>query len=439
MIPPRRTHADMGEQAYKRGLALVSLLGAVLILWGIWKQPPIADDVYSGFTAFRFMEAGQLGPTMWHHPCLRSILIYWSLHLFGAGWLGVKASSIAMGLLCVPMAGMLTRRLTGRRDAALLASFLWAVEPLAILYSRQAINDIYLAFFPLAGLLAAARWVDSERPRWLIASGVFFGLGLASKWSAAVPLALALAALLLLIWRKGGWGKAEKGFAGAFTVAALGLIPLVVYGATFLPWFARGYGLGDFIRLQGSMAHEMATHQGYLPFMFGDREPWKWFILPVSYENFAFDGEFDMANPPPLKELPEKMTSLVAQGDPLVWLLVLPSAAYLLWAGVRRRETGPVFLGSLFWAAYLPLAAATRPVWVNTAMSLLPYAIPAVAFFAADALRSLPGGRRIFRGWLALVALAAVPLYLLVTGAAGHIGWLQGWVEAYYPAHFLGR
>ena len=74
-------------------LAFITLLALFLNGFQLASQPVSHDDFDVALSAINYMESGQLGPTMWNHPCLRNILVYYALRAFGSGVLGVKTES----------------------------------------------------------------------------------------------------------------------------------------------------------------------------------------------------------------------------------------------------------------------------------------------------------------------------------------------------------
>lgn len=395
-------------------LAGITLLGLVLRLYGLESQPPTADDQGVLVTAVNYLQFGQLGPTMWNHPGLRNLLTYGMLHLFGSGRVGTLGLNLALGTLCIPLVYAVSRRLTGSVAVSLIAALFWAVEPLAVDYSRQAINDVYLSFFPLAAILAVYRYLDRNRPGWLVLAGVLFGLGLASKWSAVFQLAVMAGVVVYrLFYSREGRGVTVA--RGVFSFTALALIPLAVYLASFAPWFGRGYSLKEWPALQQAMYRETKLHTGYKDLIYGDHRAYQWFLVPgVSHVDYIFT--LPDAGPEKEPKLRESLKILMAVANPLLWLAVIPSLALLLREARRERSEGLFVLATLLLCSYLPMAFALRPIWFNTGMVVLPY----VAITVSCALIQLGRGRgrNFVRGYLAAAFLVSLMLYPLAIGRA---------------------
>ncbi len=406
-------------------IALLTAGAAGARLLGLASQPLIDDDRLVADTAANFAASGWPEPTMWNHPRLRDLLVHASAQLWGGGPLALKGWSVLLGTLSVPAAAWLVLAAGGDPVAALAAGLLLAVDPLHLDFSRQAINDVYLAALGPAAVAALWRHRSTGRARWLAAAGALLGLGLASKWAAAFPVAVAAAPLLWdLRHRTGGGSRPSR---AALAVAALVLLPAAVYLATFLPWFTRGGGLGDWVRLQLEMARETSTHTGYagtkLPGYFGEQiGAWRWFLTPTWYADYAVV--------PGSSEVPGILL-IVGIANPAAWLLLWPALAWAL----RRWWRGDAPAGRLaaaFLGAYLPFLLVRRPIWANSAPTVLPFAAAVIGVAFAAARRRW---RRVADGWLALAALGGA---LLCFPAAGlRLGPSEAIVEAIVPPEGL--
>ena len=405
----------LSKRDFSRGLIAIFLGGLALRTFLLSWQPVSFDDFDVAISAINYLENGQLGPTMWNHPDLRSILVYWSLRLFGTGVLGLKGISLLFGALCVPLIGVVCRDLTGDNRIGLLAALLMAVDSLAIDFSRQAINDIYLAFFPMLGIYLYYRYRGGGRQLWLLASGAAFGLGLASKWSVAFPMAVTLAMALNAIRRETRGLISLRLARTAHALSALLILPLILYILTFIPWFAKGHSVGEWAALQRSMYIETSQHTGYRTDAMVDKDirAYEWFIRPVTFRDLYFNIDTEDQ----LRLSTERnATIILAVTNPLVWLLVLPAMGYMTFRGWREGRDGLIFLSALFVSSYLPLAVVRRPIWLNTALSVLPYALMTVAFFLWSMAGKFRNPVRILTAYAGLILLVTPLFYVLAIG-----------------------
>jgi dolichyl-phosphate-mannose-protein mannosyltransferase len=411
------------SQARVSAREATGLGGLVALAWalraaGIATRPLTSDDLSVLQTARAFTTQGLPEPTMWNHPRLRDLLVSLSLDWFGDGGWGVTFWSVLLATLAVPALFLLLRRLAPDRPAvAWLAAALLAIEPFHVHFARQGIQDVYLTFFPIAGLVAALRYRATRGSGWLVLAGLLFGLGLASKWSAIFSLALALALVSLDAWRENA-RPAQRAPPLAFAFATLLVLPFTVYLLTWWPWFGRGYSFPEWIDFQRAMAFETATHVGYpgtkLPNFYGEQVgAWRWFLAPCWFVDLGL---------PTVGTGKTGMTWLVGVGNPVTWLLVLPALGYAAWRGWRRRDLAGALLAALFLVNYLPFLSPSRPIFSNSAVVVIPYALALVGYAAASAWERR---RALVAGWLGLAAVTAALLWLASTGRdTGPSGWL---------------
>jgi dolichyl-phosphate-mannose--protein O-mannosyl transferase len=396
--------------------AVITLGGIILRMHGITQQPPIYDEVLAAVGADNYVEHGLFGPIMVDHPQWRSLALRATMQLFGSGAIGLRASSLLLGSITIPLLMLLIASLTRSRLAALLAGFSLALDPVHITFSRQAIQEVHTTFFFLAGVLLFVEGARRTETSWVAVlwplSGAAFGLGLASKAHALFPLAMCGA---LSLWQ--ATGKNRSPSLTALAVASFAVLPLSVYLLTFLPWFARGYGLGDWLFMQRALVESMVTHTGNPMDSMVDTTAALWFVKPfMGYGNFVEVGGTPMVT--------------IAMGNPLVWLLVLPAAIFTL--ARRREDRGSMMLLVLFLASYLPLALTTRPVWVLSSLAVTPFAFGLVALAAGDVVRT--GRQKIALGaFLAAVLIVSLLMYPMSVGKGWHHEYLRPLVVKFMP------
>ncbi|MBI5067476.1 MAG: phospholipid carrier-dependent glycosyltransferase [Deltaproteobacteria bacterium] len=386
-------------------LALGALALALRVA-ALGSQPLLGDDLSVGRTALNFAELGWPEPTMWNHPRLRDLLVHASLELLGDGPWGLKLWSVLLGTLAVPATALLVRALTGSLAAAALAGLLVATDPLHLDFSRQAINDVYLSFLPVASILALLRYRARRAPGWLALAGLVLGLAVATKWSAAFPVGAAAAVVLAGSLRA---EASRRGRAAELCLfgAALVALPGAVYLLTYWPWFGRGHDLAELLRFHLAMARETATHTGYagtkLPGYPGEVVgAWRWFLQPIWYVDYIQP----MAGRP---GIPEGGFFLPAVANPLAWLAALPATAWAGWRWLRARDPGAGWLALLFLAAWLPFALVPRPIWTNSALAVVPFAMAPVAWAAARLHQRFPLPVRAWGAAALLVAALLCP------------------------------
>jgi dolichyl-phosphate-mannose-protein mannosyltransferase len=313
------------------------------------------------------------------HPPLGKWVIAVGIKLFGMTPFGWRFMVAVLGTLAVFVLARTARRMTGSNVLGTVAGFLLAIDGMALVLSRTAILDGILMFFLLCGF--AALVVDRDRLRqrignrlaaysdqtfgprsgfrpFLLLAGIFFGMALATKWSALWF--MAVFAVLVVVWSAGARRTAgvRRAVLGATlkdalpTFGSLVLVPLGVYLLAWQGWFrsSGGYdrqwavdhpstGLSRFI--PGALRslwhyHDEAyrfhvtldTPHAYQSNPFG----WLLEIRPVS---FFYEG-------PKLGQSGCTVSScareVLALGTPAIWWAAVAALFVMVWILIARSD-----------------------------------------------------------------------------------------------------
>jgi dolichyl-phosphate-mannose--protein O-mannosyl transferase len=376
-------------------ILIITILGAIVRLAAIQDQPPFSDEVQVVFTAHNYIERGHFTPTMPHHPNLRNILVYISTHLLGFGAIGVRGFSLLFGIASIPLLAFLIYRMTSNVTASCLAAFFLAADPFHITFSRDAIQETHTIFLFLLGTYLALNSFNDEKgpSRWwlLPLSGIAFGLGLASKAHALFPMLTCLAFI--------GFKTLKTGNKGLmlFSVLSLSVIPANVYLLTDAFWFSRGYSFEEWIFMKQLIIEIMAKKVIVAPMEVNiDIHAWEWFIKPfLGYAGFVPSEGRNIIS--------------IATGNPLVWLLVLPSSIFLF--TTKHRLHTSILIQAFFWISYLPLVFAPRPIFLLSASAVIPFAYALVGLSLSDLIKKW-GGKPLTVYILAVVIVSLLLLPL---------------------------
>lgn len=135
------------------------------------------------------------------HPPLHLLILWATVRTVGTGELAVRLPSIIAGALTIPALYGLARELYDRRTG-MVAAVLAVPAPFLVWYSQE--SRMYALFMLLAVLSAWAQIVAirrGERLAWLAWSLSTAAL-VATQWFAVVPLAVELAAFVIVGWRR---------------------------------------------------------------------------------------------------------------------------------------------------------------------------------------------------------------------------------------------
>ena len=294
--------------------------------------------------------------------------------------------------------------------------------------SRIAMLDIFmLASIAVAYWQLAAAMREPEHGRWRLAlAGIALGLALGAKWN-AIPLAIVPGlAFLVLRWKAGRRrlllsrrGMPVPGITLLEAGVWLGIVPLLVYAATFAP----GYYFAQFPITHGLLYHhqfmlelqeQVKKHHPY-------QSTWDQWVLntrAIWYLYERVDGA---------------QRGVVLVGNPLTMWLGLPALLWSAWQGavLRRAAHGAA---ALLYAASLGLwIVAPKPI-----QFYYHYTLPSFFLLASLALTLDDVWRAGWRKTSAAVLAASVGLFAFffpILSALPLAGprsfelwiWLPGW------------
>lgn len=125
---------------------------------------------------------------------------------------------VACGVLCVWLTYRLGKRLGGPRLGLIAAAFL-AVNSVHASYSQVIRTDVQMTIFVLLATLASLNILERGRWRDHVLAGAFIGLGVSTKWPAAL---FAMSPLVAAFACGEGWGRVRNAvIVGSAAVAAL--------------------------------------------------------------------------------------------------------------------------------------------------------------------------------------------------------------------------
>ena len=199
------------------------------------------DEIYHARTALEHIE--NVYPYEITHPPLGKEIIGLGIRLFGMTPFGWRFMGTLFGVLMLPILYVFLKRMTRSSAIAACGTVIFAFDFMHFVQTRIATIDTYSVFFILLMYLFMWRFVSGGRWRYLALSGVFFGLGAASKWT-CIYAGAGLAVIWLVYWitqaRKPRFAArfiANCGFCLVFFVA----VPLVIY---YLSYYHYGTARG---------------------------------------------------------------------------------------------------------------------------------------------------------------------------------------------------
>ena len=224
------------------------------------------DEIYHARTALEHVE--NVYPYEITHPPLGKEIIGLGIRLFGMTPFGWRFMGTLFGVLMLPVLYVFLKRMSRSSAAASCGTVIFAFDFMHFVQTRIATIDTYSVFFILLMYLFMWRFVSGGRWRYLALSGLFFGLGAASKWT-CIYAGAGLAVIWLAYWIS---RRREPGFIGrfflncAFCLVFFVAVPLAVYYVSY-------YHYGTASGLEGGLG--MLFDRDYLKIVW-DNQVYMW-------------------------------------------------------------------------------------------------------------------------------------------------------------------
>lgn len=239
-------------------LIVIILIASVMRLYqlGIVPPSPDWDEAALGYNAYSILltgrdEYGKFLPIVLrsfddYKPALYMYFIVPLIPLFGVDIISVRLPSAILGILTVLATYFLIKELFKRKDMAFITSFLLAISPMSIQFSRVAFEtntglafNVFGALFFLKGL---------KKPWFFILAALFLGLNLSVYQSDRLFTPLFAFTLIIIFWQQ-LITVPKKYLISAFLVGVLTILPLAANIATNSNSLYRFKGVSIFSEL----------------------------------------------------------------------------------------------------------------------------------------------------------------------------------------------
>ncbi len=430
--PPPRPRDPLGWC-----LALAGLF-ALLAGWRLgMPAKPYFDEVHylpAALEILQWIETGQGAYRNREHPLFAKELIALGMWALGDNPLGWRIAAWLAGTLAFFASIRALWHASHDRFATLAFAVLLATGFHLFIHARIAMLDMVMASaLAVAAWQFAAACAQPEQGRWRLAlTGLAIGAALGSKWN-AIPLAMVPGITFfiarafagrrrLLLSRR---GAPVPGITLVEAFLWLGIVPLLVYAATFIPgyWLAEPLhpsplaeqGLIGLHREIFELQSQLKTPHRYM-------SQWPQWVLNTRGIWYLYEATQGAQR------------GVLLIGNPLTMWLGLPALVWCLAAGLWRRDCARLG-AALGYAASLGLwLIAPKPVQFYYHYFVPSFFLLAALALACSDLRRLPRGK--WLAWAIPLASAAVfagffPIIaaLPLAGPDSYLtwAWLEGW------------
>jgi dolichyl-phosphate-mannose--protein O-mannosyl transferase len=363
------------------------------------------------------------------HPPIGKWMIASGIKLFGDNPLGWRIATAVAGSLMILLVAAIVHRLFYSPFLTIIASALMAVDGMALVHSRTALLDNFLALFILT-----ATYFFIRKNYYL--TGIFFGLAIATKWSGLYFLALFG---LIALYRAFTFFNGKDLLKPTLRViGAFGLTPVAVYLTSWSGWFFSDRGWkrdsdsNPFIALKNYHEEILNFHRNLSTAHNYEANPWSWLIQgrPTSffYETPSGCGADSCSQ------------EVLALGTPLLWwsatiALAIVFGYWIRSIALRRTDPAATIIIAGIAAGYLPwFFFQDRTVFTFYVIVFQPFMVLALIYCAQlflshqrrKSARSYQLGEF---GIIALLALIAINFIYFLPLYMGELITYQEWIN----------
>lgn len=280
----------------------------------------------------------------WLHPPLAKLIQASSIKVLGDTPVSWRLPSAIFGTAIIPAVFILSYLLFGPL-AAVFSALVIAFENLNLVMSRIAMNDIFVTFFAITAFIFAVLYDKRHKFKYLLATSIFLGLAVASKWSGIYAIGTIFIYIALTDLRGSIFKKSNF---------LLLILPFLIYVSSYGQFWLQGHSVRDFINLhkqiweyqnRHDLKHPYGTTAIYCAPNGLERAktfcPWILDTRPIyfSYEKYG-----------------QKSGYIYALGNPFIYWFGVAAIIYLLrsLAIKPREELALILMGYfIFWVPWI--------------------------------------------------------------------------------------
>ena len=351
------------------------------------------DEIYHARTAYEHIL--KLEPYENTHPTLGKLIISLGIRLFGMNPFGWRFMGALFGVLMLPVLYHLLKRLFASSVLSAAGTFLFAFDFMHYVQTRISTIDTYAVFFILLMYDAMVVFLQRDLIRDgfrkllppLMLSGIFMGLGAASKWTVAygaIGLAVLFFGKLFVTYRALKTADEQQAFLRKIADICLWCclffvaIPFVIYFVAFLPITTLPHNrydvVGRFFAYQKHMFNYHANLEATHSFQSA------WYQWPFDIRNVWYYGNFDADGM-------RGLSTISVLGSPILWWSTVPAMLFTLWAAAKKHVLPAIVSAVGYLAVILPWVPISRCTFIYHYFTAIPFLMVAWLF----AFRQLSG------------------------------------------------
>lgn len=429
------------------------------------------DEIYHVRTAYENIH--QLEPYEITHPPLGKLILATGIEMFGMNPFGWRFMGTLTGVLMLPVLYIFAKLLFKRSRYAAIATILFAADFMHFAQTRIGTIDSYSILWIMLMYLFMYQFTQSnfnheKLSRTLVPlalSGLFFGIGAATKWLciyAGAGLAVIFFMTLYKRYREYKFAKEQVAACRSerldtppcggglslgdydsivrkykTTVALIFcwcvifflVVPAVIYIASYYPYTivtqGEAYSFIDPNNIKEH--HSIIGNQFYMLNYHSTLNPdhvhpfaSMWYSWPADVRPVLFFNGHNDAN--------NTVSTLSTMGNPLLWWAGIVACIWLIVDSARgkHRNYGVTFLAIAALSQFMPWWFISREVFIYHYFATLPFLILLVVYWLKNIERDYKHGKKFVIGFVVGCIVMFAAFYPVITGIPFNKDYIEG-------------
>lgn len=355
------------------------------------------DEVYFARTAYQYVY--NLKIYEWTHPPLGKIIqaipIYLTRNMspFNYRFMGCLAGILLIGVMYI--FGVL---LFKKRKYGIYSAIIMFLDTFRYAHTRMGTVDSHLVLFITLSLLFMFLFTDKNKIKYLIISGLFFGLSISVKWTAMYS-GLALAIIYFAYMIKNKKVKFDYFIYGSLFFVFL---PIFIYCSIYLNFNNNLYKTNTISKII-AVNREMYKYHSKLEddHFFSS----KWYTWPLSYKPVWYHQEDTKDN---------YEESISGVGNIIIWYASMIGTLYCLIKVIIKKDKISIFLVVCILSMWLPFMFIKRIMYLYHFFPVLPFFFMASIYMFKDL--EIENLKRVFTIYILLSMIFYIVYYPVVSG-----------------------
>lgn len=343
----------------------------------------IYDEMYYVTSAYQYLHG--MVPEIFQQPQLGILVIALGVMLFGISSFSFRIFMACGGILMLPLIYIFARRIFRNREIAILAIFLLFIDPMHYAINQIALLDPLMTLFLFVAYYFLWLYFEARIKgvsfrlslRYMLFVGMFFGLGVSTKWGVLFSLPVILAILIYTeIFDPNRFKNFISKILSLFVL--LIILPVIIYIVFYIP-IANVLGVSHLFKF---VWQQQLSNLAYMMSIYSNNwyssRAWQWLFN---------QGTFPLVIVPGVDAINNKNFDLLMHGNcGEIWLFYLnpgligiffPVMLVLLYK-LKNKSAFFIFLSII--SQYMPYFFLKRTLYIYYFYAIEPLLILGVCF-----------------------------------------------------------